>query len=55
MPEGLSASEVGKEIAEHAEHVAARSMGTGARHERRDRPITIAEAILLSAVTLLAA
>jgi hypothetical protein len=47
MPEGLSASEVGKEISEHAKHADP--------HERRDRLISITEAVLLSAVALLAA
>src|ERR1044072_263915 len=50
MSEGLSAVEVGKGVAEHAaadeEH---------ARHERRDRLVSIAEAALLSLVTLMAA
>jgi hypothetical protein len=49
MPEGLSATEVGKEIGEHAKHAPA---GT---HERRDRLISISEAVLLSVVALLAA
>src|SRR6478735_11645781 len=47
MPEGLSASEVGKEIGEHAKHAGA--------HEQRDRLISIIEAVLLSVVALLAA
>jgi hypothetical protein len=47
MPEGLSASEVGKEIGEHAKHAEVR--------ERRDRLISITEAVLLSVVALLAA
>ena len=47
MPEGLSPSEVGKEIGEHAKHADA--------HDRRDRLISITEAILLSVVALLAA
>jgi hypothetical protein len=47
MPEGLSASEIGKEIGEHAKHADA--------HERRDRLISITEAVLLSVVALLAA
>jgi hypothetical protein len=50
MPEGLSPQEVGKEIAEHAEQ----SKQDDAR-ERRDRMVSIAEAILLSIVALLAA
>jgi hypothetical protein len=49
VPEGLSATEVGKEIAEHSKHHAE------AGHDRRDRLISIAEAALLSIVTLLAA
>ncbi len=47
MAEGLSAAEVGKEIAEHHEHTA--------DHARRDRWIAIFEAVLLSVVALLAA
>jgi hypothetical protein len=46
MAEGLSATDVGKEIAEHAKR---------AEHERRDRLLSIAEAVLLSIVALLAA
>jgi hypothetical protein len=51
MPEGLSAAEVGKEIAEHREHAGHGTQGDS-RHER---VISIAEAVLLSAVALLAA
>jgi hypothetical protein len=47
MPEGLSAAEVGKEIAEHRAHAE--------HHARRDRVVSIAEAILLSVVALMAA
>lgn len=47
MPEGLSASKVGKEIGEHPKHADP--------HERRDRLISITEAVLLSVVALLAA
>jgi hypothetical protein len=50
MSEGLSATEVGKEISEHAGHAAQRGA-----HEGRDRLISISEAVLLSIVTLLAA
>jgi hypothetical protein len=50
MPEGLSAQEVGKEIAEHAE----RKREEDAQ-ERRDRLVSIAEAVLLSIVALMAA
>ena len=46
MSEGLSAAEVGQEIAKH---------GHEAEHAQRDGLITIAEAALLSIVTLLAA
>ena len=49
MPEGLPAHEVGKEIAHHASH------GGAGSHERRDRAISIAEAVLLSVVALMAA
>jgi hypothetical protein len=49
MPEGLSADEVGKEIAGHAGH------GEDGAHDRRDRIVSITEAILLSVVALLAA
>ncbi|MGZ4257224.1 MAG: hypothetical protein ACXVRE_05615 [Gaiellaceae bacterium] len=48
MGEGLSASEVGKEIAEHHHH-------TTGDHAQRDRVIAIIEAVLLSVVALLAA
>jgi hypothetical protein len=50
VPEGLSASEVGKEIAEHAKHSASHE-----EHERRDRRVSIAEAVLLAIVALTAA
>ena len=50
MPEGLSAQEVGKEIAEHAER-----KGEDDAQERRDRLVSIAEAVLLSIVALMAA
>jgi hypothetical protein len=46
VAEGLSATEVGKEIAEHHEHTA---------HAQRARLVAIFEAILLSVVALLAA
>ena len=49
MPEGLSASEVGGEISENAKR---RDEGGS---ERRDRLVSIAEAILLAVVALLAA
>ena len=47
VPEGLSPTEVGKEIGEHAKHSGGR---TG-----RDRTIAIGEALLLSVVTVTAA
>src|SRR4026208_2468462 len=49
MPEGMSAQEVGKEIAGHA-----KPNGPDA-HEGRDRFVSIAEAVLLSIVALMAA
>ena len=50
MPEGLSPSEVGKEISEHKE----RSEKEAAEHGR-DRLLSIVEALLLSLVAVLAA
>ena len=47
MAEGLSAAEVGKQIGEHREHAGA--------HDRRDRVLTVLEALLLSFVAVLAA
>ena len=49
MAEGLSVSEVGKEIGEHRKH------GAHDSHDVHDRVISILEAVLLSAVALLAA
>jgi hypothetical protein len=49
MPEGLSASEAGEEIGEHASHTR-----TGPEH-RLDRRLSILEAVLLSLVAVLAA
>ena len=51
MPEGLSPSEVGKEIGGHARHAGAEAPG-GHRH---DRILSILEALLLSLVAVLAA
>jgi len=48
VPEGLSATEIGKDIGEHAEHF------REAAH-RHDRLLSIAEAVLLSLVTITAA
>jgi hypothetical protein len=50
VAEGLSADEVGKEIAGHAKH-----HGEVGAHERRDRLVSIVEAVLLSIVALVAA
>ena len=52
MPEGLSASEVGKEIGEHG-----RRPPKGEEHEtaRRERLLSITEAVLLSVVAVFAA
>jgi hypothetical protein len=52
VPEGLSPSEVGKEIHEHAAHEAERLEGGLHRH---DRLVSIAEAVLLAIVALTAA
>jgi hypothetical protein len=52
VPEGLSAAEVGKEIAEHKEHSAPR---TQEEQDHHDRWLSIIEAILLSLVAVLAA
>src|SRR3954451_3133139 len=51
MPEGLSAAEVGKEIAEHKKHAAE----AGAEPDHHDRWLSILEAVLLSLVAVLAA
>src|SRR3954451_19341860 len=51
MPEGLSAAEVGKEIAEHKKHTAE----TATEHGTHDRWLSIIEALLLSLVAVLAA
>jgi hypothetical protein len=50
MPEGLSATEVGKEIAEHNKHVAADT-----KTDHSDRRLSILEALLLSLVAVFAA
>jgi hypothetical protein len=51
VPEGLSAAEVGKEIAEHKKH----SETASTEHDRHDRRLSIIEALLLSFVAVLAA
>jgi len=53
VPEGLSAAEVGKEIAEHRER--ADEEHEAAEPGRHDRLVSIVEALLLSIVALLAA
>ena len=66
MPEGLSATEVGKEIAEHREHAehaehaahgedGAHGEPIAGEHANRDRWVSIAEAVMLSIVALVAA
>jgi hypothetical protein len=59
MPEGLSPAEVSKEIAEHKERSEHEAGGeTGAEHahpSKHDRRLSIAEALLLSLVAVLAA
>lgn len=54
MPEGLSAVEVGKEIAEHREDAEHAEHAAG-EHEKRDQTVSIIEALILSIVALLAA
>jgi hypothetical protein len=53
VAEGLSAREVGKEIAAHHDHAMAEH--APAEHSQRDRWIAIVEALVLSVVALLAA
>ena len=53
MPEGVSAAEVGKEIAEHKEH--SEHAAAGGEHRARNELISIVEAVILSIVALLAA
>jgi hypothetical protein len=59
VAEGLSASEVGKEIAEHREHAEhaehADHEAAAGGHSKRDRWVSIAEAVMLSLVALVAA
>ena len=50
MPEGLSATEAGSKIGEHAKHEA-----ESESRDRRDKGTSIAEAVVLSIVTLVAA
>jgi hypothetical protein len=60
VPEGLSPSEVGKEISEHRARVAEQEeetegKGSAAEAKGRDRLVTIIEAVLLAVVAVLAA
>ena len=56
MPEGLSPSEVGKEIAEHHKKEAEeQANGSASEAKGHDRLITIIEALLLAVVAVLAA
>jgi hypothetical protein len=55
VPEGLSPSEVGKEIAEHHKKAKEQEEGSAAEAKGRDRVITIIEAVLLAVVAVLAA
>src|SRR5947209_14477621 len=56
MPEGLSPGEVSKEIAEHRERSAEAEAGSESEApSRHDRRLSIAEALLLSLVAVLAA
>src|SRR6201994_2365910 len=56
MPEGLSAAEVGKEIAEHKKHAADKKhAAANGDDDKRDRWLSIVEALLLSLVAVLAA
>src|SRR3954452_24734137 len=55
MPEGLSAVEVGHEVAKHAKHAGSGGDGGSGARVDRNRAISIAEAVLLSLVTLMAA
>jgi hypothetical protein len=52
MPEGLSSVEVGKELAQHTQH---QTGPPQERDTRRDRTVSILEAILLAVVAMLAA
>jgi hypothetical protein len=56
MPEGLSPSEVGKEISEHRERAEKEEKEKGSREAKgRERWLTITEAVLLAVVAVLAA
>ena len=53
MPEGLSAAEVGKEIAEHNKR--AEEEAVAQEHAKHDRRVSIVEALVLSVVAVIAA
>jgi len=55
LPEGLSASEVGKEIAEHKKHAEESEQGEHKPLDRHERWLSIVEAVVLSVVAVLAA
>ena len=55
MPEGLSPSEVGKEIAEHRAHTEEAEEHDDGEDRGTERTLTIIEAILLATVAVLAA
>jgi hypothetical protein len=55
LPEGLSASEVGKQIAEHKRHLEEEAAGSEAPGRKGDNWLSIAEAVILSMVAVLAA
>ena len=55
MAEALSAVEVGHEVAEHAKHAGSGGDGEFEAHAGHNRALSIAEAVLLSPVTLMAA
>ncbi|HEV3388515.1 MAG TPA: hypothetical protein VG057_05845 [Solirubrobacteraceae bacterium] len=55
MPEGLSAAEVGKEIAEHKKHAEHAEHGEHEPSERHERWLSIIEAVVLSVVAVIAA
>ncbi len=55
MPEGLSAAEVGKEIAEHKKHAELEEHGEHEQSERHERWLSIIEAVVLSVVAVIAA
>jgi hypothetical protein len=55
MAEGLSPAEVGKEIGEHSKRSAEQKESESESKDRRDRVLSIIEALLLSLVAVLAA